>query len=83
MSMSIGDICAAAWGLLVFMQSSRRIWGEGETLGGCRDWKTGFFYYATATVITSHVAVALSCATVAVLLTRGVGSQLEELRHLV
>lgn len=54
-----------------------------SSTGGCDDWKAYFFYYATAVVITAHVTVAVSCATVAVFLTRGVGTQLEEIRHLV
>ncbi|CDJ41714.1 hypothetical protein, conserved [Eimeria tenella] len=85
MSMAVADLCTAGWGMLVLVTSSRAILLEAAAAAaeGCSDWKAYFFYYATAVVITAHVTVAISCAAVAVLLTRGVGSQLEELRHLV
>lgn len=83
MSMAIVDLVTAGWGMFVLVSSSQSIFLEQATTEGCDDWKAYFFYYATAVVITAHVTVAVSCAAVSVFLTKGVGTQLEELRHLV
>lgn len=83
MSMAIVDLVTAGWGMFVLVTSSQAIFVDEDTPEGCDDWKAYFFYYAAAVVITAHVTVAVSCATVSVFLTRGVANQLEELRHLV
>ncbi|PHJ22465.1 membrane protein [Cystoisospora suis] len=49
----------------------------------CQEWKAYFYYYATASLITLHVTIALFCALVSIFLAQGVGAQLEECRRLV
>ncbi|CBZ56089.1 hypothetical protein NCLIV_065160 [Neospora caninum Liverpool] len=86
MALAIADMLAAGWGIILLVESSSSMTLQEtseETNYGCSDWKAYFFYYATATLISIHVIIALSCALVSIILAQGVGAQLEEIRRIV
>ncbi|KEP65588.1 UNVERIFIED_CONTAM: membrane protein, putative [Hammondia hammondi] len=86
MALAIADMLAAGWGIVLLVESSASMTdqdSETETNYACSDWKAYLFYYATATLISIHVIIALSCAVVSIILAQGVGTQLEEIRRIV
>ncbi|PHJ23836.1 membrane protein [Cystoisospora suis] len=85
LSMAFVDSVTAGWGIYVLTSSTRTL-RRNSALAieeSCEEWKAVAFYYCAAAVISFHVVIALLCGAVSFRMTRGVSSQLEEIRRLV